>query len=188
MRETEKKLLEMKNTSELMLDLAYSALLYYNRDIAEEVVELEEWIDFLYEEIQKAALTRYRETGNFDRALVFMKVADAIERIADAALDIADVVLRDIEIHPVLRQSIQESDTIMLKRPVHKGSFLDGKTLGQVRLASETGMWVVAIKRGREWMYGPDENVCLMGGDMIFTRGPEDSIDTLEKWTSAKPS
>ncbi len=184
MKETEKKLLEMKNTSELMLDLAYSALLYYNHDIAEEVVELEDRIDYLYEDIQKASLNKFKETGNFDRALIFMKVADAIERIADAALDIADVVLRDIEIHPVLRQSLKESDTIMLKKPVHKGSLLDGKSLGQVNLASETGMWVVAIKRGNEWIYGPDENTVLMGGDIIFTRGPEDSIDTMNKWTS----
>ncbi len=186
MKETEKKLLEMKNTSELMLDLAYSALLYYNHDIAEEVIELEERIDKLYEDIQKASLTRYRDTGNFDRVLIFMKVADAIERIADAALDIADVVLRDIEIHPVLKQSLQESDTIMLKKLVHKGSFLDGKTLGQVGLASETGMWLVAIKRGDSWIYGPDENTCLMGGDVIFTRGPEDNTGVMNKWTSVR--
>lgn len=182
MKETEKKLLEMKNTSELMLDLAYSALLYYNREIAEEVMELEERIDALYEEIQKASLTRYRDTGNFDRVLIFMKVADSIERIADAALDIADVVLRDIEVHPVLRQSLQESDTIMLKRKVQPNSYMDGKTLGQVGLASETGMWLVAIKRGNAWIYGPNENTVIKGGDLIFSRGPEDSTQSLEKW------
>ncbi len=37
MDELDLMLLELKDTSELMIDLAYSSLLYNNRDIAEEV-------------------------------------------------------------------------------------------------------------------------------------------------------
>ncbi len=186
MKETETKLLEMKNTSELMLDLAYSALLYNHRDIAEEVMELEERINELYDDIQKISLNRYRETGDFDRALIFMKITDSVERIADAALDIADVVLRDIDVHPVLKQSLEDSDTILLKKQVDSGSALDGKTLGRVKLASETGLWVIAIKRRNTWIYGPDESTEIKAGDVLFTRGPVDSEEILAAWTSSK--
>ncbi len=186
MKETEERLLEMKNTSELMLDLAYSALLYNHRDIAEEVMELEERINDLHDEIQRISLNRYRKTGDFDKILIFMTVADSVERIADAALDIADVVLRDIEVHPVLKQSLEDSDTILLKKQVEPRSFLDGKILGKVKLASETGQWVIAIKRGNAWIYGPDEITEIRGGDILFTRGPVDSEDTLDEWISQK--
>ena len=45
MDELDLMLLELKDTSELMIDLAYSSLLYNNRDIAEEVFQMEEALD-----------------------------------------------------------------------------------------------------------------------------------------------
>ncbi len=38
-------LTEMKDTSELMVDLAYSAMVYDDEDIAEEVLNLEDKMD-----------------------------------------------------------------------------------------------------------------------------------------------
>ena len=40
-------LLEMKNLSELMIDLAYSAALFNDKELAEDVIELESRIDTL---------------------------------------------------------------------------------------------------------------------------------------------
>ena len=45
MDELDLMLLELKDTSELMIDLAYSSLLYNNREIAEEVFQMEEALD-----------------------------------------------------------------------------------------------------------------------------------------------
>jgi len=183
MKKVEEKLIEMKNTSELMLDLAYSSVLFSNRDIAEEVMELEDRIDRLYEEVLSQILESCREGENsLDRAKIPLKVADSIERIADAALDIADVVLRDIELHPVVKKSIEESDEIMVRKEIQKGSFLDGKTLDDSKMSSEIGMKVIAIRRGENWAYGPGKNVELKAGDRIFARGPKESEDVLDKW------
>ena len=51
-----KKLVELKDTSELMLDLAYSALLLNSKELAEEVEELEEHVDDLHTEFELLAL------------------------------------------------------------------------------------------------------------------------------------
>ena len=40
-------LTEMKDLSEIMIDLAYSAALFHNRGLAEEVLELEKRVDYL---------------------------------------------------------------------------------------------------------------------------------------------
>ena len=53
MDELDLMLLELKDTSELMIDLAYSSLLYNNREIAEEVFQMEEALDEMATEIQK---------------------------------------------------------------------------------------------------------------------------------------
>ncbi len=185
MKEMEEALLEMKDTSELMVDLAYSALLYQNRDIAKEVIEMENKIDRLYERILKGGLEKCKEDQEVERYLILIKMADSVERIADAALDIADVVLRDIDLHPVLKKSLEESDTVLVRKVVNKGSFLDGKKIGKAKVASKTGMWIIAVRRGENWSYGPGKSLKLKSGDIIFARGPEESEEMLNRWVGA---
>ncbi len=187
MEEVEKKLIEMKDISELMLDLAYSSVLFHKKEIAEEVIELEDRIDELYEDILTQTLRTCKKDGqSLERIKIPLKVADSIERIADAALDIADVVLRDIDLHPVVKRSIEESEETMVRKQIKENSFLDGKTLGESHMAKETGMRVVAIRRGNNWSYGPGRNVKLKAGDRIFARGPKDSEDVLDRWLGLK--
>ena len=54
MNKIESMLLELKDTSEFMIDLAYSSLLYNNSEIAEEVEFLEKKMDELSADIQEA--------------------------------------------------------------------------------------------------------------------------------------
>ena len=150
--------LEIKDKSELMVDLAYSSLLYDNRTIAEEVYDLENLIDNLYQNLQKGSLNDVKNGKlNVADALTLMKLAQAGEHIADAAQEIADVELRDIELHPILKMSIRESDIVFTRVQVAPKSILCGKTLGQLRLASETGMMVIAMRHGDKWLYGPNK-------------------------------
>ena len=46
-------LIEMKDMSELMVDLAYSAVLFNNKDAAEEVLTLENRLNSMNYEIKK---------------------------------------------------------------------------------------------------------------------------------------
>lgn len=177
--EIEETLLEMKDTSELMIDLAYSALLYDNEEIARQVVDLEARIDAWEEDVKRRAIARAVEDGDVEKALVFVRLADSIENIADGALQIADVVLRDIEPHPILAEALRESDTTIAAMPVPPASPAEGRTLGDLRLASETGCWVIALRRDSVWIYGPDEHTALEAGDLLIVRGPEEGEEAL---------
>ena len=115
-----------------------------------------------------------------------IRLATSIEMIADSARGIADVVLRDIEPHPILKMSIRESDVIISKTQVKPGSSLADCTLGSIRLASETGMWVIAIRRGKEWLFGPDENTDIKVGDILIARGPEEGEKSLLRLARSK--
>jgi uncharacterized protein with PhoU and TrkA domain len=181
----EDKILRMKDTSELMIDLAYSALLYNNKQIAQEVYHLEEIIDNLYQEIQYNAVSTTAK-NNPNVALTMIRLATSIEMIADSARGIADVVLRDIEPHPILKMSIRESDVIITKTQVNPGSSLTNCTLGNIKLASETGMWVIAIRRGDEWIFGPDENTGINPGDILIARGPGEGEKSLLRLARGK--
>lgn len=182
----EKMILKMKDTSELMVDLAYSALLYNSKEIAQEVYALEDSIDELYNKIQYTAV---RETSkvNADLSLTVIRLATSIEQIADSARGIADVVLRDIEPHPIIKMSILESDAVISKVLVDNGSDLAGCSLGGIKLASETGMWVIAIHRGSEWIFGPNEFTQIVAGDLLLVRGPRASWKIIRKMARGKP-
>ncbi len=176
-----KELLELKDTSELMVDLAYSALLYDNEDIANEIIYLEDIADAIEREVVLKALKDVERKGDPHRNFVMVRLAQAMEMIADAAVSMADVVLRDIEKNPVLRLSLRDSKTIITAVRVSKTSPLNGKSLGEVRLASESGMWTVAIKRDKSYIYGPDENTVMKAGDQLIARGPREGVPILRQ-------
>lgn len=167
--------LEIKDKSELMVDLAYSSILYDNKTIAEEVYDLENAVDNLYQNLQKKSLEAVKNgTHTIDDALTLLRIAHAGEQIADAAQEIADVELRDVELHPILRISIRESDIVFSRIKVEAGSVLSGKTLGQLKLASETGMMVIAMRHKNKWLYGPNKDTKIDSDDILFVKGPED--------------
>ena len=117
----ESKFLEIKDKSELMVDLSYSSLIYNRTNIANEVYELEELIDGIYEEIQQDILKEVKNGSlSVGHALALMKLAKAGEEIADAALEIADVQLRDVDLHPIVKMSIRESDEVLNSVKVEK--------------------------------------------------------------------
>ena len=154
--------------------------------IAKEVLVLEEVVDKLNYNIQRNAFLVSLEDKNVDKAMAMIRLAYSIEAIADAATEIADVVLRDIEPHPIIKLSVMDSDVIITRTLVSPGSPLENKTLGQTRLMTDTGMWVTAIKRGKSWVYGPDENTTIKKGDVLFTRGPPEGESELLQLTQPK--
>ncbi len=174
------ELLAMKNRSELMLDLAYSALLADNEQLAQAVVDLEVWMDEQQFKLQRQALANVA-SKEIDRVLTIIRLAESLEAIGDAAREIADVVLRDVGPHPVLRLATAEADANIYQVCIASGSPMDGTTLGEQRLASEVGARVVAIQRDGEWIIGPDSGTHLFAGDNLFARGPGASRELLVK-------
>ena len=181
--------LEIKDKSELMIDLAYSSLIYDNKIIAKEVYDLEDLIDDLFRKIQKDTLEEVKKGKlTVDSALTLMRLGQAGEEIADAAQEIADVELRDVELHPILKLSIRESDEILTKIQVKSNSILCGKTLGKLKLGSETGMMVIAMRHKNRWLYGPNKNTRIDADDILFAKGPEDGEKHLIDLASGKSS
>jgi len=174
-RSAEDIVLEIKDKSELMVDLAYSSILYDNKIIAKEVYDLEDLVDSLYKDIQKKTLENVsKKKLSVSDALTVIRLAECGEKISDAAQEIADVELRDVELHPILKMSIRESDVVFTRVQVEPKSILCGKTLGELKLGSETGMYIRAMRHGDRWLYGPDKNTRIDSGDVLFARGPED--------------
>jgi uncharacterized protein with PhoU and TrkA domain len=179
------RFVELKNTSELMIDLAYSSLMLNSKDLAEEVQRLEESMDKLHTDFELLALTSGFKKEEASGFLGLIRLGVATEKIADAAAEMAEVVLRDIEPHPVLKLAIREAEETVTQACVTEGSSLIDKTLKEVRVPEETGMWILAIKRGEKTLR-PKPDTKIQIGDILIASGYAEGVEDLQKLASPK--
>ncbi len=177
-------IVEMKNMSELAIGLAYSAMLFYNKDIAEEVRYIEDKMDGMKYELQHWVLKSAKHIDEVDQLRGLLHLANASEAISDAAYDLADVVLRDIELHPIMAIAVRESDEVVTKREILSGSAVAEKSLGEVKLETETGMHIMAVKRKDRWVYSPSARTVLYAGDILIARGTTSGEELLTRMCS----
>jgi uncharacterized protein with PhoU and TrkA domain len=164
-------LIEMKNFSEVAVGLAYSALLYYDAGLAREVVAIEDEMDEMRYRLERWVLLAAPRVEDPSRLRGLLHLAIAAETIADCAMEMVWMVENDEEVHPVLSAAVSESDEVVLKLTVSDGSPADGKTLGDLKLETETGMFALAVNRGGRWTYRPRDTYILRGGDSVLATG-----------------
>lgn len=176
-------LVELKDTSELMLDLAYSSILLNSKELAEEVQALEEHVDKLHTDFALLVLSAGISPEDSKDFLGLIRIGVVTENIADAAAQIAEVVLREIKPHPVLALAIEEAEETVVHVQVSKESPLVGKTLRKAQIHEETGMWVLVVRRGGKWMR-PGPNLKIDAGDVMIVSGYAEGEDDFKKLAS----
>lgn len=179
-------LIEMKNMSELMVDLAYSAVLFNSKDAAEEVLKLEDKVNSMNYEIKKQSLVAARSVEDAEKLTALLEIAEAAESIANAAKDLADLVITGFKPHPVFKMVMEESDKMLLRVLVEPGSDLCDNSLGELLLVNRTGMRVIAIRRNDSWIYGPNRDTVILEGDVLLAKGTETGADLLKKLASGE--
>jgi len=170
-------LIDMRDLSELAVDLSYSSLLYYNEDIAQEVAYLEERIDNMKFELQHWILksSRYFRDYEINPLVALLDLAYSSEQIADSAKEIAEIVLKRLEVHPILIDAMKETDEIITIVEVKEKSDLNGKTLGEAKVETNTGMHVIAVRRGNKWITKPKASTKIYSGDVLIAKGTRES-------------
>ena len=103
-----------------------------------------------------------------------LHLGGAAEEIGDAAQQMVWVVEQGEEMHPVLVAALGESDEVIARIPVGAGSLLDGRTLGEASLETETGFYLLAIRRSGRWFYRPRGAFRLAAGDELVGSGPDE--------------
>lgn len=176
-------LVELKDTSELMLDLAYSSILLNSKELAEEVQALEEHMDKLHTDFELLVLSTCVSPEESKDFLGLIRIGVVTENIADAAAQIAEVVLRKIKPHPVLALAIEEAEETVVHVQVSEKSPLVGKTLREAQIHEETGMWVLVVRRGGKWVRpGPD--LKINAGDVLIASGYAEGEEDFKKLAS----
>ena len=179
-------LTEMKDTSELMIDLAYSAALFNSDELAEEVMELEKRVDYLDYIINMNIMLAARDAEDAKHLTAVSTVAAATNKLSDAAADIATIVLKNIRIHPIVRKAFEQVEERLARAIVKPDSILINKTLGELELAAQIGVDIIAIRRNREWTIDPEDKEKILEGDVLISRGAPHGTDELKDLASGK--
>ncbi len=169
-------LVEMKDTAELLIDLSYSAVLHRNEELAAEVLQLEERMDVLELRARMSLLMAARSPTDAEQLAPVLSIVAATDQISDAAGDIAKVVLEDVHLPEAMRAALPEAVETLVRGVVTADSEYAGRTLKDINLESETGVRVIALRRGQDWILNPGPETRVEAEDVALLRGPESEI------------
>jgi len=110
-REVAHRLALLKNLSEITFDLAVYSLLYQDYVAAEEVLELESFID---DESTKLEIEVMKHTKEPQEMYVATVLIRSLEKVSDAATNIAQLTLSGNDVHPILKKIKEESEEKVL--------------------------------------------------------------------------
>ena len=175
---------ELKNLSELMLDLAYSAVFFENKDIAKEVMLLYERLEDIEERLY---MHLFAVSKTMSKKLIsVIELVETSKHVAGAAKNIAEMILDGKSLHPIIKEALKETDESIVKTKVSKNSILANKTLGELKFRSNTGIDVIAIRRGNRWIFDPKKNTRIQVGDVLISVGSLESCEKAKKIASGE--
>jgi uncharacterized protein with PhoU and TrkA domain len=176
---------EAKDTSELMVDLAYAAVYFSDPDMAEEVVGLEGRLSDLVHDMRAVCVLAVRAPREADAMSSVLQVISAIERIGDAARDIARIVTHRLGIPRALVADLADAEEVAHRVLVSEGSHFAHRVLAEFELPVAVGMRVVAVHRGHEWITDVKGDEILVPGDVLFLHGTPAGISRLRQLAGA---
>ena len=186
-RNVKELLVEAKDASELLIDLAYAALFFNEEDLADEVENLEQRMGGYLRRLRTLAILSARSPEDAEAIESVLWIANAIDKIGDAASDIGRVVVARLGIPDALRADLRHADEVSGRVKVREGSPAVGGSLRDLSLPTETGMWLLAIRRGREWEFDPGPDSVISDGDVLVYQGPEDGVNLIREIAGAPP-
>jgi uncharacterized protein with PhoU and TrkA domain len=174
-------LIEMKNISEKIVDLAFSSVMFDSEDIAREVLRLEDRVDDLLTMLRMKVLMAAETARDARRLLPILSIAASMDEIADAAGDLAKMLLKGFKLHPVVLEALKMVDEVIVRIDVKHSSPLIGKTISQISRELNIDFTPLVLCRGGRTIISPDENVKLRQNDYIIVKTTALGAETLAK-------
>jgi len=176
---------EMKQNIDSMVDLAYTAIKFNSKEIADEVSKIEkrnhELTFLLNFQIIQAHAGGFDEVKQLEPIVV---LGYSIDKISDALSDIARVVYinTDISYFTQLFSDISYVPEPIVKITVNKGCEFIGQVRKDVHFRSKHGVDLIAIRRGNNWLF--ERDVTVLQDDILIVKGEIQPIIDLKKLTN----
>lgn len=169
-------LAKMKTYSELMLDLAYSSILFSTPGLTKWVMELEEDVDHLGYQLLMSLSLSIRDKEDAELSVGLFRVAGSTNRVSDAAADIANLARKTENVHPIIEHVFKYVDEHLMQTEISPCSELVGSEITDLWQQHDVNVDVIAVRRGKSWNVNPKKELTFNDGDVVFLRGSPKEI------------
>ncbi|MCJ7650754.1 MAG: hypothetical protein MUP85_19255 [Candidatus Lokiarchaeota archaeon] len=170
----------MKISIDLMIDLAYSAIKFGSKEIADEVSKIEHRIHeltfLLNVQVIQANIGGFQEAKSLEPIVV---MGYSIDKISDALADIAKVVYINGDIQEFTQLFWDDVPEPIVKITVKNECKLIGQTRHEIHFRPNYGVDLVAIKREDKWIFNKEEKI--LHNDILIIKGELEPILKLKK-------
>ncbi|MCG3226868.1 MAG: hypothetical protein H7645_08110 [Candidatus Heimdallarchaeota archaeon] len=170
-------LVTMKESAELVVDLAY---LYAFEDLPKIktlILSTEDKIDKLQYELIEEVLRLFKQDMIGKKTLMaYLRMADSFEEIADAAIKIAFGVSARHKPYTILEEVVDDSSEALDYIPVTKDSPYVGKTVKEAEYLDDF-MQILAVRQKGQYFLFPKDDAKIKAGDGLLIKeysSPED--------------
>jgi len=173
---------EMKQNIDLMIDLAYSAIKFGSKELADETYKMEQRIHELTFLLNFQIIQAHPVGLDGAKKLEPIVVMGyAIDKISDALSDIARVVYvnSDISYFSQLFSDLSYVPEPIVKIVVNTGCEFIGHVRKEIHFRSKHGVDLIAIRREGKWLFERNENV--LKDDILIVKGEIQPIIELKK-------
>jgi len=163
----------LKDLSELMLELAYSAVFLHEKEFSKQVRSLNEEFKKVYQKTQKDISKVHKQDFAFvSRILVYVK------EIAINSVFLSD--LSDFERLPKeIKNVLKNTDKRIIEERVGFSSFFAGRTVGELEIKTHTNSKILAVQRNNKWVFGIGKNFSFKPKDLVIAVGDKHSEKVL---------
>ena len=165
-----------------MIDLAYSAIKFSSKEIADETSKIEKRIHELTFLLNLQIIQT--QTGGFKEAKALEPIVVmgySIDKISDALADIARVVYINSDISDFTQLFWDDVPEPIVKITVNDACEFIGMKRKEVHFRSKYGVDLIAIKRKDNWLFEKDNEIQVE--DILIIKGEIEPIKELKKLT-----
>jgi len=171
---------EMKQQIDQMIDLAYSAIKFSSKEIADETSKIEKRIHeltfLLNLQIIQTQAGGIKEAKKLEPIVV---LGYSIDKISDALADIARVVYINSDICAFTQLLWDEVPEPIVKVTVREKCEFIGMDRLDVHFRSKHGVDLIAIKRNDKWLFNKDAQI--LKDDVLIIKGELELIKELKQ-------
>jgi uncharacterized protein with PhoU and TrkA domain len=172
-----KELVKLKNITELMTDLAYSAVFLHDTKLAKQVHTLYVEMNKLYKKTRDKLDSMNISESDYNYLSKFLVY---IKELATNAVFIAELTRHD-KVPRQVKNVLAKTDKRVIEALVHYSSFFSGKKVGDLKLETYTKARIVCVKRNDEWIFDVNKNFVFKPNDLIIAVGTSDSERLLQQ-------
>ncbi len=161
---------QMKQNIDLMIDLAYSAIKFGSKELADEVYSIEQRIHeltfLLNLQIIQTQAGGFKEAKRLEPIVV---MGYSIDKISDALCDIAKVVYINNDIPQFTHFLWDFVPEPIVKIRVNEGCDFIGRNRKEIHFRSIHGVDLIAIRRENNWIFNRNEKI--QQNDSLIVKG-----------------